>query len=58
MLDALKINEATFISEDKFGKRFFVDFELTYNKKNTYVRTIWILKIEEEYPRLVTCYIK
>ncbi len=46
--------DSSFLSEDDFGKRYIVDF----NKKKASIRSIWIIKSDEDFPRFVTCYIK
>jgi Domain of unknown function (DUF6883) len=58
ILEAIKENEAQETFEDKHGKRFNVDFEITNFNKTSIVRTIWIIKSNENFPRFVSCYAK
>lgn len=50
--------DSSILSEDDFGKRYFVDFKMEVNKKRAFIRSIWIIKTGEDFPRFVTCYIK
>jgi len=43
--------------EDQFGKRFKTDLEISMNDREARVRTIWIIKVQNEIPELVTCYV-
>jgi hypothetical protein len=40
-----------------FGARFRLDFELHTATGAAIVRSAWILRTSEDFPRLVTCYI-
>lgn len=40
-----------------FGNRYTVDFDLTRQGKQATVRTGWIIRTHEDFPRLVTCFI-
>jgi len=50
--------DSSFLSEDDFGIRYFVDFNMEVNKKKATIRSVWIIKSDEDFPRFVTCYIK
>jgi len=50
--------DSVFLSEDDFGKRYFIDFKLDVNKKKASIRSVWIIRVDEDFPRFVTCYIK
>lgn len=56
--EIVSITNALFLSEDDFGKRYFIDFNMVYGKKKAFIRSIWIVKSDEDFPRFVTCYIK
>ncbi len=46
------------ISEtDQYGQRYVVDFEYFRGRLKAYIRTSWIIKSNENFPRLVSCYI-
>jgi hypothetical protein len=42
---------------DSFGSRWRVDLPLTRQDKTVVVRTGWIIKTGEEFPRLITCWV-
>jgi hypothetical protein len=56
--EIVSINDSVFLSEDDFGKRYFIDFKMEINKKKAFIRSIWIIRSDENFPRFVTCYIK
>lgn len=42
---------------DSFGDRWRVDLPLTRQTKSVVVRTGWIIKTGEQFPRLITCWV-
>ncbi|PSR19439.1 hypothetical protein C8255_02195 [filamentous cyanobacterium CCP3] len=54
---ALKNKDATPIKRNSYGQKYQIDFELIRNNKSATVRSIWIVKYTEDFPRLITCYI-
>lgn len=44
----------------QYGRRFVVDFQLSWSKdsvtRTALVRTAWIVRIDEDFPRLTTCF--
>jgi len=42
---------------DAYGQRYIVDFPITRNQNTANVRTTWIVRPTEDFPRLVSCYI-
>ena len=57
LLTALPNTEATELASDGFGRRWRVDALVSRQDKNCVVRTIWIVRIGEDAPRLVTCWV-
>ena len=43
---------------DQYGQRYRVEMEFEREGKEAVVLTAWILKKEDEAPRLTTCYVK
>jgi len=45
----------------QYGRRFVVDFRLSWSKESVtriaLVRTAWIVRIDEDFPRLTTCFV-
>lgn len=42
---------------DEYGQRFTVDFEASTAVGTATVRSAWIVRADEDFPRLTTCYI-
>jgi len=42
---------------DAFGRRFVVDFALAHRGRTAEIRTAWIVRRGEEFPRLTSCYV-
>jgi hypothetical protein len=42
---------------DSFGSRWRVDLPLTRQDKSVVVRTGWMIKTGEQFPRLITCWV-
>lgn len=40
-----------------FGQRYTVDFHLARRGKQAIIRTGWIIRAHEDFPRLVTCFV-
>ena len=55
--EALKNYEATFEKENTSGKKYIIDFSINRGDKQAIVHSVWIVRFEENFPRLVTCYI-
>ena len=43
---------------DQYGARYQVDFWVEYNGRQAEIRTIWMVRSGEGFPRLTTCYLK
>lgn len=42
---------------DDFGQRFLVDFTLSHRSRAAEIRTSWIVRPDEDFPRLTSCYV-
>ena len=58
IFEALKTNDAVETFTDIYGIRYTVDIPYSIKDKQAVIRTIWITKTNENFPRLTTCYIK
>jgi hypothetical protein len=61
ILDAILKADAKEQKPTPFGRRFIVDFELSWPEGKfilsmALVRTAWIIRNEEDFPRLTTCF--
>lgn len=40
-----------------YGQKYVIDFEMSHSGRTAEVRTVWIVRDDEDFPRFVTCYI-
>jgi hypothetical protein len=57
LLDAACTHEAVSGKGDEHGQRYVVEFELTGSAGVATVRSAWIIRTGEDFPRFVTCYV-
>ena len=55
--NALATNDITPIERNPYGQKYQLDFEMTRYEKRAMLRSIWIIRDAESFPRLVTCYV-
>jgi hypothetical protein len=62
ILEAIMKNDAVEQTPTAYGRRFVVDFEASRSEGKGYimstamVRTAWIIRNDEDFPRLTTCF--
>lgn len=54
---AVREREAVPDRRDRYGDRYIVDFAYRGPANSATIRTVWIIRGGEDFPRLVTCYI-
>jgi hypothetical protein len=57
LLAAARNEEATPGVANPFGQRYIVDFDIVREGKTTKIRSAWIVRVEEDLPRLTSCYV-
>jgi hypothetical protein len=57
LLAAAANDDAAAGESDQFGNRYVIDFDLAGPTGRARVRSAWIVRSGEDYPRLVTCYV-
>ena len=57
ILLAITSEEATPTEHDEYGQRYVVDFLMKREGKEAVVRSSWIIRSGEDYPRLTSCYV-
>jgi hypothetical protein len=57
LLRAGRNEEAIVANQDEFGQRFVVDFIMKGPSGEGRVRSSWIVKTGEGFPRLTSCYV-
>jgi hypothetical protein len=57
LLRAALFQEAEFGEKDDFGQRYVLDIEMTTSAGTATVRSAWIVRVNEDFARFVTCYV-
>lgn len=57
LLEGIQSHSAEKQETDSFGSRWRVDLPLMRQTKSVVVRTCWIIKMGEQFPRLITCWV-
>ena len=57
ILAAAENSEARLGSATPHGQRYVVDFDLVRQGRAVTVRSTWIVRIGEDFPRLTSCYV-
>jgi hypothetical protein len=57
LLSAARSEEAVTGEEDEYGKRYVPDFEMRTAVGTATVRSRWIVRHGEDFPRLTSCYV-
>ena len=56
LLDAGRTIDAELGERDEHGQRYRIDFVLTWRGRQALLRSAWIVRPEEGFPSLITCY--
>ena len=57
LLEAVTTNESVYIGANDFGQRYAVDFLMQGRVGTATVRSLWIVRRGEDFPRLISCYV-
>jgi hypothetical protein len=57
LLQAVQIHEAIPGKSNQQGQKYVIDFPMMVAAKQAQVRSAWIVRWNENFPRLVTCYV-
>src|SRR5688500_10701717 len=55
LLEAARAEDATTTDHDEFGQRYVVDFDMKTAVGEARVRSSWIVRDGEDFPRLTSC---
>lgn len=50
-------DEVLMTGVDEYGRRYSLDVQIVLGSREAIVRSAWIIKTSEEFPRLVSCYV-
>jgi hypothetical protein len=54
---ALLTQDAIATTRNPHGQKYRIDFEMVRDTQQAIVRSVWIVRDNEDFPRLITCYI-
>jgi len=57
LFNAVKKYEAIPDKINLYGQKYIIDFPLTREGKTAIIHSVWIVRNDENFPRLVTCYL-
>lgn len=57
LLEAVQTYEAIPDQTNQYGQKYVIDFPLTHQNKTAIIHSVWIIRNDENFPRLVTCYV-
>ena len=57
LLKAVSDQMAIPTKPNAYGQKYIIDFEMNHSGKMAKVRSAWIVRNDEKFPRLVTCYV-
>jgi len=57
LLSAVRSGEASVTEQDEYGQRYVLDFEMIRVAGCARVRSSWIVRSGEDFPRLTSCHV-
>jgi len=57
LLDAARMGEAISVGKDDYGQRYAVDSRIQGPGGIATVRSLWMVRRRENFPRLISCYV-
>ena len=57
LLEAARNLDAELGEDDDYGQRYVIDLQVTGPTGKAMVRSAWIIRREEDFPRFVSCYV-
>ena len=57
LLDVVRTHDTIVAEQDQYGKRYMIDFTMTRATHQARVRSSWIIRQGEDFPRLTSCYV-
>ncbi len=57
LLEIVQTHNAVEGRHDQYGKRYIIDFTMIKTIRQTTVRSSWIMRSNEDFPRLTSCYV-
>jgi hypothetical protein len=57
LLKAVQTQEATPTKRNPYGQKYVIDFVMSRAGKQATIRSAWIVRDAEKFPRLITCFV-
>ena len=57
LLDVVREHDCRPGKRTTFGQRYIVDFAVTKQDRTAQLRSVWNIRPNEDFPRLITCYV-
>lgn len=57
LLEAVQTYDAIADKQNKYGQKYVIDFPMSRANKTAIVHSVWIVRNDENFPRLITCYL-
>lgn len=57
LLQAVKSSDAVLEKRNQYGQKYVIDFPMMHDRKSAIIHSVWIVKDNENIPRLITCYV-
>ena len=57
LLEAIKKFDAIPDKKNPYGQKYIINFPITRENKTAMIHSVWIIRNNEQFPRLITCYV-
>jgi len=57
LLQAVHTKDAIPDKRNPYGQKYIIDFPMTHSGKQAIIHSVWIVRDDEDFPRLITCYV-
>jgi len=57
LFEAANTQEAIFTKQNEYGQYYQLDFKMSGPERVATVRSVWLIRPEEDFPALITCYV-
>ncbi len=57
LTQVLLTQEAVPRDRNPYGQKYQIDFEMTQDDRQAIIRSVWMVRDDEDFPRFITCYI-
>lgn len=57
LMQAIQTTDAVLDKRSPYGQKYRVDFLMVRGEKQATIRSVWIVRNDEDFPQLVTCFV-